>query len=48
MKAVGWATIDPLLLELFRRVDGRGRSWRDSREALNGILWILRKSTHWW
>ena len=36
-----WAYIEPLLPELPRRVDGRGRPWRDSREVLNGILWIL-------
>jgi transposase len=24
------------------REDGRGRPWRDPRDVLNGILWILR------
>jgi hypothetical protein len=25
-----------------RRADGRGRPWRDSRDVLNGILWVPR------
>lgn len=36
-----WAVISALLPELPRRRDGQGRPWRSSREALNGILWIL-------
>ena len=42
-----WAYIEPLLPELPRRVDGRGRPWRDSRKVLNGILWILRTGAQW-
>ena len=42
-----WAFIEPLLPELPRRADGRGRPWRDSREVLNGILWILRTGVQW-
>ena len=26
---------------------GKGRPWRNSREVLNGILWILRTGAHW-
>jgi transposase len=26
---------------------GRGRPWRDSRDVLNGILWILRTGAPW-
>jgi transposase len=37
-----WAIIKPLIPEPRRRADGRGRPWRDAREVLNGILWILR------
>jgi transposase len=37
-----WAIIKPLMPEPARRADGRGRPWRDAREVLNGILWILR------
>ena len=29
------------------RVDGKGRPWRESRDVLNGILWILRTGAHW-
>jgi transposase len=39
-----WALINPLL-PVPRRADGRGRPWRDGREVLNGILWILRDDT---
>lgn len=42
-----WAFIEPLLPELPKRTDGRGRPWRDSREVLNGILWILRTGAQW-
>jgi transposase len=42
-----WALIGPLLPELPRREDGRGRPWRESREVLNGILWILRSGARW-
>jgi len=42
-----WAFIEPLLPELPRRADGRGRPWRDSREVLNGILWVLRTGAQW-
>ncbi len=42
-----WAFIEPLLPALPRRPDGRGRPWRDSRDVLNGILWILRTGAPW-
>jgi transposase len=42
-----WAFIEPLLPKLRRRSDGRGRPWRDSREVLNGILWVLRTGAQW-
>src|SRR5262245_16268830 len=42
-----WAIIDPLIPELPRREDGRGRPWKDSREVLNGILWVLRSGARW-
>jgi transposase len=42
-----WAIIKPLLPEPPRRADGRGRPWRDAREGLNGILWILRRGARW-
>jgi transposase len=38
-----WAILEPLIPEEERQVSRkRGRPWRDAREVLNGILWILR------
>ncbi len=42
-----WAVLELLIAESPRREDGRGRPWRDSREVLNGILWILRTGAPW-
>jgi len=37
----------PLIPEPRRRPDGKGRPWRDSREVMNSILWILRTGAPW-
>jgi transposase len=42
-----WVVVEPLIGEMPRRADGRGRPWRSSREVLNGILWILRTGAQW-
>ena len=42
-----WTVLEPLIGEMPRRADGRGRPWRSSREVLNGILWILRTGAQW-
>ncbi len=42
-----WALLDPLIREPKRRNDGRGRPWRDRREVLNGVLYILRTGAAW-
>jgi transposase len=42
-----WRRIEPLLPKPPRRPDGRGRPWRDPRDVLNGILWILRTGAQW-
>ena len=41
-----WALIEPLF-EAKRRADGRGRPWRDPRDVLNGVLWVLRTGAPW-
>jgi hypothetical protein len=33
-----WTALEPLIGELPRRAEDRGRPWRDSHDALNGIL----------
>ena len=42
-----WSLIEPLLGELPKRDDGKGRPWRSNREIMNGILWILRSGARW-
>ena len=42
-----WEAIEPLLPELPRRDDGRGRPWRENRAVLDGVLWILRTGAAW-
>jgi transposase len=42
-----WEVLEPLIPEHFRRAGGRGRPWRDSRDVLNGILWVLRTGAPW-
>ena len=42
-----WEVLEPLIPEPVRRADGRGRPWRNSRDVLNGILWVLRTGAPW-
>jgi transposase len=42
-----WEVLEPLILDPVRQADGRGRPWRDSRDVLNGILWVLRTGAPW-
>ncbi len=42
-----WEVLEPLISDHFRRTGGRGRPWRDSRDVLNGILWVLRTGAPW-
>ena len=47
LKDEQWAILAPLIPKPRRRPDGRGRPWRDEREVLNGILWVLRTGAPW-
>jgi transposase len=42
-----WSAVEPLLPKPRVREDGRGRPWRDPRDVLDGILWILRTGAPW-
>jgi transposase len=42
-----WTILGPLLPKPRLRRDRRGRPWRDPRDVLNGILWILRTGAPW-
>src|SRR5829696_2079525 len=42
-----WEVLEPLIPDPPRRDDRRGRPWRDPRDVLNGILWILRTGAPW-
>ncbi len=42
-----WQKIEPLLPALPVRLDGKGRRWRDSRQVLDGILWVLHTGAPW-
>src|SRR5262245_19109659 len=42
-----WVLLDRLIPEPQRRKDGRGCPWRDLREVLDGILFILRTGCAW-
>ena len=42
-----WEFIEPIIPKPKVRPDGRGRPWRDPREVLNGILWVLRSGVPW-
>ena len=43
-----WEYVRPLLeWQPQSRSDGRGGRWRDARQVLNGVLWILRTGAPW-
>jgi len=45
---VQWGKIRPLVeFGQQRRADNRGRPWRDARQVLNGMLWVLRTGAPW-
>jgi transposase len=43
-----WSIIQPLIPDQPRRPDGKGRPWKDARDVMNGILWILRTGGPWY
>ena len=42
-----WKRLEPLLPKPRIRKDGRGRPWRDPRDVLHGILWVMRTGAPW-
>ena len=42
-----WKRLEPLLPKPRVRQDRRGRPWRDPRDVLNGILWVMRTGAPW-
>ena len=42
-----WRVIGVILPQDAVRADRRGRPWRDRRQVLNGVLWILRTGAPW-
>src|SRR5712692_3427325 len=42
-----WRAVAGLLPAERIRRDRRGRPWRDPRDVLNGILWVLRTGAPW-
>ena len=42
-----WKRLEPLLPKPKVRKDGKGRPWRDPRDVLNGILWVMRTGAPW-
>ena len=42
-----WTIVMPLIPTPRRRKDGRGRPWRNARDVLGGILWVLRTGAPW-
>ena len=43
-----WSIIQPLIPDPTRRLDGKGRPWKDPRDVMIGILWILRTGAPWY
>ena len=42
-----WKVVEPFFASPKVRADGKGRPWSDSREVLNGVLWVLRTGAPW-
>ena len=42
-----WRRLEPLMPKPWTRPDGKGRPWRDPRDVLNGVLWVMRTGAPW-
>ncbi len=42
-----WEKIRALIADGPVREDGKGRPWKDKREVLEGILWIVKTGARW-
>jgi len=42
-----WEKIQDLVPDGPVRSDGKGRPWRDKREVLEGVLWIVKTGARW-
>jgi transposase len=43
-----WTFLQPLIPNQSKRLDDKGRPWKDARAVMNGILWILRTGAPWY
>jgi transposase len=41
-----WEVLEPTFRPR-RRPDRRGRPWTDTRDVMNGVLWVLRTGAPW-
>jgi transposase len=42
-----WAVLAPYFASPLPRPEGRGRPWKDARQVLNGVLFVLRTGCAW-
>jgi transposase len=42
-----WEVLQVLIPNPERRTDGRGRPWKNRRDVLNGVLYVLRTGVAW-
>ena len=42
-----WEKIEHLVPDGIVRSDGKGRPWKDKRDVLEGILWVVKTGARW-